>query len=116
MSGNNIRTCKTSAAIPAFRIAKFGSDDETVALASASTDALAGISQEIDAPASGRVDLAEDGPHSVQLGGPVTRGDFLTAGTDGKAVKCTTGNYIAQAKQSGVAGDIIYIHICRGVI
>lgn len=112
----HIRTYKTPVAIPAFRIAKFGTDDESVTLAAASTDALAGISVDIDVPANGRVDISEDGPHSVQLGGSVARGDFLTAGTDGKAVKCTTGNFIAQAKQSGVAGDIIYIHICRGVI
>lgn len=112
----HIRTCKASGAIPAFRIAKFGADDETIALASASTDALAGISIDVDAADKGRVDIAEDGPHSVQLGGAVTRGDFLTAGTDGKAVKCTTGNFIAQARQSGVAGDIVYINICRGVI
>ena len=112
----HIRTCKAATAIPSFRIAKFGADDETVALASAATDALAGISIDIDAAANGRVDLAEDGPHAVQLGGAVTRGDFLTAAADGKAVKCTTGNFIAQAKQSGVAGDIVYITICRGVI
>lgn len=112
----NIRTYNAVNGIPPFRIAKFSTTDDSVEIAGDSDDSLAGINVDVAANAGGRVDLAEDGPHSVQLGGIVTRGDFLTASANGMAVKCTVGNFIAQAKQSGVTGDIIYIHICRGVI
>ena len=112
----NIRNYEAVTDIDPFHIAKFGTTDTAAVIAGDSTDALIGISVDVQAKAGQRVDIAEDGPHSVTLGGPVTRGDFLTAGVGGKAVKCESGNFIAQAKQSGVAGDIIYCHICRGYI
>lgn len=112
----NIRNYESITDIPPFHIAKWGTTDTAASVAGDSADALIGVSVDVLAKAGTRVDIAEDGPHSITLGGPVTRGDFLTAGSGGKAVKCVSGNYIAQAKQSGVAGDIIYCHICRGYI
>ena len=113
---NNIYAYTASGAIPAFRVTKMTSDTAR-ALATASTDAIAGVSTEVDTVDTARVDVVEDGPHMVQLGGTVTRGDLLTAGAEGKAVKCLPGgHYFGKAKQSGVLTDVISYNSAFGTL
>lgn len=88
------------------------SGDAAVTLASAATDLLIGVIQ--NKPKSGEaVEVFGrwgGGTGKVILGsGGATRGAFLTADADGKAVATTTGGdeVIGRALQAGDAGDII---------
>jgi len=89
--------------------------ESTRSVATAPSDALAGVSDDNDVADAGSLDVVEDGAHMVQLGGTVALGDFLTAGAAGKAVKCPAeGNYFGRAKQAGVADDIIRYNSALG--
>lgn len=106
-----------TAAIPARCIAKHGDADGTAAPASAGSDALLGVTTDIDAAAGGRVDVIREGIAPVRYGAAVTRGDALTADSAGRAVPATTGQqYIGFAEVSGAEGDIGSIHIQRGAL
>lgn len=103
-----------------FHMVAFGAASNTRTVALDATKALAGITTDVGSVANARVDVVEDGPHFLKLGGSVAAGDFLTAATvDGKpglGIVCTAGHYICQAKEAGVKGDIIKVNICRGKI
>jgi hypothetical protein len=116
------KSVKCAAAIAtAYLIAKFGSDDDTLAQATASTEILIGIFQHTTAAAGDEVRVMLDGISKVVLGGSVTRGDYLTSDANGKAVAAAPGagvnaNIIGQAMASGVANDIIPVHLAPGRI
>lgn len=102
----------TAAIAAAFTIAKFGADDDTMSVATASTEALCGVFQHTTATAADEVRVMLDGISRVVLGGTVTRGDLLTSDAAAKAVAIgavagTNYNSIGRALASGVAGDII---------
>jgi hypothetical protein len=51
----------------------------------------------------------------LELGGTVTRGDYLASDTNGKGVTATTGNfYGAQAMESGASGDLVEVMVVLG--
>jgi len=109
---NITRNYEADGATKAFRIAKFGSDDGQAKQASASSDALMGVFDELDHASGERADVVRAGACRVQLGGTVTRGDFLTADSDGKAVTAApaagdNASVIGRAEVSGKDGDII---------
>ena len=107
------KSAKCTAAIAtAFTIAKFGSDDDTLSVATAATESLVGIFQHITANAGDEVRVALAGISRVVLGGSVTRGDNLTTDGNAKAVSIgavagTNYNSIGRALASGSSGDII---------
>lgn len=110
------------AALYGARIVKFGSTDYYVAQGAAETDLLFGVSRAVDRDANGvpgafdateRVDIIQLGYAEVLYGGNLTRGEYVTADADGKAVKLTdtmllTGacNSIGVCMESGVPGDL----------
>lgn len=105
------------------RFVKFGASDYAVLQASSAADAYAGISLPIGGDSnttayeSGqRVDIGIEGIYDLELGGTVTRGDFLTADANGKGIKVTApGQRIgAIAEQSGVSGDYIQVRVIVG--
>jgi len=117
-----IKNFTAQGAIPAYRIAKFGSADGTVVAAAAVSDLLMGVCARVPADASGdRVDIVLSGIAEVEYGGNVTRGAKLTADASGKAVAAApaagTNNYIiGTAMVSGVSGDIGSVLIIPSVM
>jgi|SRR5579883_465003 hypothetical protein len=96
-----------SGAIPAFTIVKFGNADGVFAAAGASTDAMAGVSESIDAADGERVDVRRIGIAEVVYGGTVSRGDPLTSDAQGRAVVAKDGDRVlGYAEVSGVVGDV----------
>ncbi len=111
----------TAALATAYLIAKFGADDDTLSQATASTEELVGVFQHTTSAASDEVRVMLDGISRVVLGGTVTRGNHLTADSNGKAVAAAPGAgvnayVIGQALASGVAGDIIPVLLKQGRI
>ena len=102
--------------IAPFRIVKFGTSDGNVLQASASSDGLIGVATAVGANSystGNRLDVCRAGLAEVEYGGQITRGDKLTADSNGKAITITNAmlvagvvNSIGTAEVSGVAGDI----------
>lgn len=107
-----IKSLVAETAITKKRFVKFGSTNDYVVQAAAATDAIIGVSAEIDADAGERIDIIIDGIAEVEFGGNVTRGaSFLTADSDGKAVAAAPAAGVTNrvggiAMESGVDGDI----------
>lgn len=114
------KTLIAGAAIAAHRIVKFGTSDTAALQAAAATDASIGVS-DLGAASGDPVDVILDGIALVDYGGNVTRGDLLTADSDGKAVTAApaataSARVIGTAMVSGVAGDIGSVAIGRAVV
>lgn len=118
-----IKSFPTSAIVTAKRIVRFSDAANTnkVALASAATDPMLGLSDAMGAPSGGMADIILNGEGEVVLGGTVAAGDKLTSDANGAAVKCVGAagarrEYVAEALAPGVAGDIIPCLVERGVV
>lgn len=112
---------KAGAAIPARTLVKFGADDASVVPATASTDAIIGVSNELAAAIGEPVDIVLLGIPEVVLGGNVTRGDPLTSDANGHAVTAApaagvNARIIGFALVSGVANDIAPAFLNQGRI
>ncbi len=106
-----IKTYDASGAIAAYTVVKFTTTDFQVAQAAAVGDALCGITTEVAAADTERVDVIHDGIAYVLAGGTIAAGDPLTVDSSGRAVKAApaTGvnnNCIGRARQSAVVGDV----------
>lgn len=96
------------AAIAAFKIVKWSDADSKVVAAAAATDKLIGVNESLDVAEGERIDVCRIGIAAVLYGGTVTRGDKLTADSQGRAVRSTNNGdqVIGTAEVSGVVGDI----------
>ncbi len=99
-------------AITKYRIVRLGTADGRVAQAAASTDTLVGVAAELDAADGERVDVIHSGIAEVEFGGAVTRGAFVTADAQGRAVAAApaagaNARIIGIALQTAAAGDIL---------
>lgn len=86
--------------------------------ASGGDDPIWGVSSTQGAAAGAVCDITEIGEAVLELGGTVSAGDDLTSDADGKAIVADpdpgeTVQVGARAKQSGVAGDFIYVTVNR---
>ena len=109
----NIFNYEAEGAIPAFRIAKFGTQDDRRALAD-DEGTLAGITTDVGCSQAGdRIDVQEDGETRLRLGGDVVAGDWLTSDPDGKGIAATEGAIVAQAKEAGTLNSVIRVNITR---
>lgn len=111
-SGSHARTYDAAAALAPRRIVKFTADS-TVNLATAATDDMIGVTDDVGASAAGeRVDVFRSGPVEIEVGGNIARGKDITADASGKAVQSapaagTTARVIGGGgAQAYVAGDI----------
>ncbi|RIK92482.1 MAG: DUF2190 domain-containing protein [Proteobacteria bacterium] len=116
-----VKNYLAGAAIAAYRIVKWSDADGKVVQAAASTDALIGVADNLGIASGARGDIIRSGLAEVEYGGNVTRGDWLTADADGKAVAAApaagvNANVIGRAEVSGVAGDIGLVAIAPGRI
>jgi Uncharacterized conserved protein (DUF2190) len=103
------------------RIVKVGAADYGVLQAAAVAGKLLGISTEIDAANSERVDVVQEGIADLTLGGTVARGDFLTTDAPGQGVTAaaaagTNNQVICKALTSGVNGDIIPVLVAPSML
>ena len=94
-------------------VIKGGSDKSHVAKASAATDKNIGIAQNAVSAIGDKIEVAVDGGSKGLLGGTVAFGDYLTSDSNGALVATTTNNdkIVAQAFESGVAGDLISVQV-----
>ena len=111
----------TAAIAAAFTIGKFGADDDTMSLAAAVSDMLAGVFQHATSTGGDEVRIMLDGITKIKLGGTVTRGQPLTSDASGQAVAAAPAaganvRIIGIAMASGVAGDIITMLIAPSVM
>lgn len=114
------KTFSASAAIAPYRAVKLGASDGVATQAAAVSDAIIGVSNILGADAAGdAVDVVLAGIAEIEFGGTVTRGAFVTADADGKAVAAapaagTNNSIIGRAAVSGVDGDIGSVIIALG--
>lgn len=116
-----IKTFVAGAAVTKHRIVKFGSSDDAVIQGAAATDALIGVSTEVDSASGERVDVIMNGVANVEFGGTITRGAPVTSDANGKAVAAAPASgvnnrIIGFAGVSGVSGDIGSVIISQGSI
>ncbi len=110
------KSVKAGAAITAYTVAKFGSDDDTMNPAAANTDLLVGIFQH-DAVSGAEVRVMLDGISRLKLGtGGITRGALITVDASGQGIALsgaagTNVQSIGIAMASGAAGDIVPVLI-----
>lgn len=112
-----IKSFLATAAIAGNLAVKFGADDSTVAVATASTDLVIGFTDELgittdDITKGKRVDVVMAGIGEITAGGDVTRGQRLTATTGGKSIAAAPAAGVnaqvsAIALASAADGDII---------
>lgn len=115
-----IRAYEASAVIAAYRIVAFSdaANSSKIAQGAAANGRLIGTTGKIGASAAGLMtDVNRAGLNPVQLGGPVSAGDWLTSDANGKAIATTTvgHNVIGRAEQPGVADDVIDYFAAPGV-
>lgn len=116
-----IKSVIAETAVAAYRIVKFGSADDKVVQATASTESYVGVSNNLGGDAGKRVDIVLSGVAEVEYGGNVARGDYLTSDANGKAVTANpaagvNANTIGTAMASGAAGDIGSVDINKSRI
>jgi hypothetical protein len=114
------KTLIAGAAVAARRIVKFGSGDTAVVQAAAATDLSIGVS-DLGASSGEYCDVIVDGIALVEYGGEVTRGQLLTADSNGKAIAAApaataTARAIGVAMVSGVSGDIGSVLIAHSAV
>ena len=116
------RSYTAGAPVPARRIVKFGSTDQTVVLAATATDLLIGISALGCTSAGDLLDVNKEGfAIKVEYGGAITRGQPLTSDSIGRAIVAfpaagVNNRIIGFAEVSGVSGDIGECFISPGYI
>jgi hypothetical protein len=129
------KSAKATAAISANLFVKFGADDDHIAVCSAATDGIIGVTVEAATVAEQQTRIALDGEIvDLLIGGNVTRGDWLTSDANGAGVAATRHTHTentasiyaqnattgaaaaviagARALASGVSGDIIPALVC----
>ena len=107
--------------IAPYLILKAGSVDGNAALATASTDKLIGISENVQVAAGQCVDVILDDTANVTAGGTIAAGDWITSNGSSQAVTAApaTGvnaQVIGKALTSAVSGDVFPILIAPGQI
>ena len=81
-----IKSFTAESAVAAYRIVKHGAADTVVAQATAVTDSLLGVTSQLAGVINTRVDVVLGDSTDVEYGATVTRGDWLTTDSVGRAV------------------------------
>lgn len=104
-------------AVNPLRIVKHGAADREAVQAAGNTDALMGVADQMGAGTAGDpLDVIKSDLAEVEYGGNVTRGDWLTSDSEGRAVTAApaageTVQVIGRAEVSGVLGDHGSVHV-----
>ena len=111
----------TAAISVAHTIAKFGANDNTLSVATASTEELIGVFQHPTSAALANVRVMLTGITLIKLGGTVTRGGWITTDANAKGVAAApsagvNAAVIGRTMASGVDGDIVPVLLAPGRI
>jgi hypothetical protein len=114
------KSVNAGAAITAFTIGKFGSDDNTMIPGAATADLLTGVFQH-DAENGKEVRVMLTGITRIKIGGSVTRGGKVTSDASALAIAAAPAaganvQVIGIAMANGVTGDIIPMLIAPSVM
>jgi hypothetical protein len=105
------------AAIGKHLFVKYGAADNGLLPGAAASDALIGISTDINAETGEPCDYYMSDIALLYYGGNVTRGAFLTSDANAKGVAASPGNRVgAIALESGVEDDLRPVMIVHGVM
>ena len=110
------KTYTAAVDIPAYSLVKFGTDDNTVTLATAAGDDVIGVSGDVDVTAGNLADIAHLGVEQVKCGGTLTRGQAFYAGANGQAVSAESGNIAGYVLHSASKDDVVLAVINRAVM
>ncbi|SOC41572.1 hypothetical protein SAMN05892877_10910 [Rhizobium subbaraonis] len=117
-----VKNFVAAAAIGHRRLVKFTANDGEVALATAATDLIAGVTDfPGGAEAGDRIDVVLFGQAEVVAGGTIAAGALFTAGAAGAAVAAApaagaNGSTAGMVLTGAVSGDIVRALINRGSI
>lgn len=101
-----IKSFIADGAVAPFRAVKFGTAATHAAQATAATDATFGLADSLGADGAGdNLDVIVDGIGTGIAGGTIAAGDFLTADSQGRLVKATTGRVLGFAWEPAVVND-----------
>lgn len=111
----HIKSFKSPSAIEGRKVVTFGAADGEVVTATAPTNTLIGISEQIGSRDNDRVDVVIAGICEAKAGGNITRGEYLTVNGSGDVVaaSASTDRIVGMAMQNGVANDVIDVLIER---
>ena len=107
-----IRSYTAAADTPAYRFVKFS--DGEITPATAGSDNIIGISEEVDNKTGSVIDVYIAGAFAeVEAGGTFVAGDALTADENGKAVKATSADNIGAIAMMDATneGDIVQVSV-----
>ncbi len=117
-----VKAFQSNAAMTRARIVRL-IDDRTAAQAAGPTEALVGVlDSSANVPAAGRsADVILTGVATVEYGGTVTAGAFLTSDAQGRAVVAVPGagvnnRVLGVAMVAGVLGDLGAVSISQGSV
>ena len=113
----SILTRKVDAALGKGVIVKKGaSSDSNVQKATASTDKMYGITQDVTTAADQATQVAVDGPAEVKLAEAMVAGDPFTSDADGYAIlpNAANENTMGFVVQDGAIGDIVACIVVKG--
>lgn len=116
------KTFIASGAIGHRRLVKFTATDGVVALATAATDLIAGVTDFPSGAADGgRIDVIQLGPAEVVAGGNIGAGASFTAGAAGAAVAAAPAAGVNNVlggftEAAAAAGDFVRVFVQRGHI
>ncbi|HDR1157425.1 TPA: DUF2190 family protein [Pasteurella multocida] len=106
----------TEGSVNRFTIVCHGEAKDSAKQATAHTDKLLGVSTRLPKEPGEHIDVVRSGITPVVYGDTVKRGDFVTADSQGRAVKATSGQaYIGIAEEDGVEDDLGSIFVTNGV-
>ena len=109
-------------AIPINRLTKPGSNDLSVAVATAATDAINGVVNELSVAIGERVDVVRQGIAWVEVGAAIARGAPLTSDAVGRAITAAPAagvnvRIVGFADETALAiGDVIRFVIEPGLM
>jgi hypothetical protein len=111
-----IKTFVALSAVAGRTVVTFGAADGQVVAASAVSNPLLGVTEQIGSRDNERVDVIVAGIAEVVAGGSITRGDPLTVNASGQVVTSSVGTdrIIGIAMQNAVANDIIDCLLAQG--
>ena len=115
------KSSKSAAATGEGIIVKLGADDDHVAIATAVSDVLVGVTVNSVSAAEGALTIQMNGVASVKAGGSVTRGNYVTTNGSGQGVAASpsagvNNNVIGIALKSAASGDLFPVLLSVGRI
>lgn len=104
-----VKSFQAESAIPGNRIVTLGVAAASVALASAVSETLIGVSHNLDAADGTQADVVMAGTPMVKAGAAINKGTYVTTDANGQAIAVSAGTdrSIGIALEGASTGDLI---------